>query len=186
MSISLSEAFKEMLIIDYCAPETTLGPLTLRVTQDRREIKMFAKFLVEFANHFCHYWSAMDTDERVSFCRDLEQCVPTDYPMPIDGETRMDPSDFGTMLYYIHTNYRERSYTSVIPALVAETPLMGSESLIRKLSVDYHAIIPILFNHAEGLELRQSIKALAIKHDVSIHVPTDKPLLRADWDTFVS
>ncbi|KAK8101906.1 hypothetical protein PG999_012280 [Apiospora kogelbergensis] len=122
MSISLSEAFKEMLIIDYCAPETTLGPLTLRVTQDRREIKMFAKFLVEFANHFCHYWSAMDTDERVSFCRDLEQCVPTDYPMPIDGETRMDPSDFGTMLYYIHTNYRERSYTSVIPALVAETP----------------------------------------------------------------
>lgn len=60
---------------------------------------------------------------------------------------------------------------------------MGPEVLIRKLSVDYHIFIPLYFRTYNGDKdmadkIRETIKRLAIRHHISLGVPTQRPVRR--------
>lgn len=92
----------------------------------------------------------------------------------------LDPSDWGMMLYCIHAhNQTSLGYRGTIQTLVDDIPVMGPEALIRKLSIDYHILIPLCFPLSEAVDrLQENIKSLATRHNISLDVPTNKPVRR--------
>ncbi|KAK8078888.1 hypothetical protein PG994_002695 [Apiospora phragmitis] len=164
----LRNTFSNMLRYDHGSAET--GPMPpMRVYYVVIE---FVDAVVELANNFCHHWSEMDIKQRNEFSRVITRTAQS-----------VDLSDFGTLLYSIHIYCDDKkNYTDMIPTLVGEISSRGPEALIRKLSVDYHAMVPTLFSPEPDMEkeFRQNIKTLADRFNISLSVPTANLVISAD------
>ncbi|KAK8066709.1 hypothetical protein PG997_013456 [Apiospora hydei] len=138
-----SRAWKHMLCVDYGVPGVT--PVNSIGNNRPTDVALFdfAESVVSVATHFCHHWSVMTKRQRDR----LWHCIA--------GATRqLDPSDFGMMLYHLHTHHErpyrnaklgyDRNYMGALQSLVDSIPSRGTEWLIRKLSVDYHVMVPAL------------------------------------------
>ncbi|KAK8040993.1 hypothetical protein PG994_014000 [Apiospora phragmitis] len=180
----LSRAWKYMLCVDYgvpgVKPVNAIGP----VRNLDGDLFAFAGSVVNVATHFCHYWINMSKRQRVKFWH----CIA-------GSKRQIDSSDYGMMLYRLHIHHERHyhnaylgyglNYTGALPALVDSIPSKGLEGLIRKLSVDYHVMVPALHSDSprEACQMNRSIRNLADKYGISLTVPTDKMVVRVDHDS---
>ncbi|KAK6849288.1 hypothetical protein PG995_013121 [Apiospora arundinis] len=164
----LRNTFRYMLRYDYaCFEKKPLPPIG-----EFYAVMSFVDVVVELAKNFCHYWSGMEIDHRDAFSQFITETAQD-----------IDLSDFGVILYSIHVYFNDvNNYTGMIPTLVGEISSRGPEALIRKLSVDYNAMVPTLFSSEPEKEdeLRQNIKDLALRFNISLSVPTANLVLITD------
>ncbi|KAK8035521.1 hypothetical protein PG993_010516 [Apiospora rasikravindrae] len=177
----LSRAWKHMLCVDYGVP----GVSPVNAIGNSRAVDValfaFAESVTSVATHFCHYWSIMTRRQRVRLWHFV--AVATH---------QMDPSDFGMMLYHLHAHHErpyrnaqlghDRNYTGALWPLADSIPSKGPEGLIRKLSVDYHVMVPALRLHhpREACSMNEAIRTLAATYGICLTVPTDKTVERMD------
>ncbi|KAK3314870.1 hypothetical protein B0H66DRAFT_642184 [Apodospora peruviana] len=86
-------------------------------------------------------------------------------------------------LYYYHTHCQDLGevkyslghtpYTGVMQELIDEVPIKGPDRLLRKLSVDYHVLIPQCVA-GRRWQLMDAAEALAEKYGLVIHAPEIK------------
>ncbi|KAK8001637.1 hypothetical protein PG991_013859 [Apiospora marii] len=178
-------AWKNMLRTDYSGPGVK-GPRPLgRTWKTKRALFEVASTMVHVAIYFCHYWSGMSKEERGIFWHQVARITP-----------HVDPSDFGMMLYHLHTNQKSRwhndylgydlTYSGALQTLIDSIPVKGPEGLARKLSVDYHVVVPQLCDDdfQEACKMKTAIRQLARLHCVELTVPTNKTVERHDagWE----
>ncbi|KAK8110276.1 uncharacterized protein PG998_006733 [Apiospora kogelbergensis] len=97
----------------------------------------------------------------------------------------VDPSDLGAMLYYFDKNTCADTLAlgGSVWDLVERIPANGKEALTRGLSVDYHYSAIYRFpdvNSWETFEMMAAISSIAKTHGITLRVPTDKTVQRAD------
>lgn len=179
--LSFERAWKDMLRTDYRGPGVR-GPRSLGLTcKTKRALFEVASTMVNLAIYLCHYWSEMSKEQRVLLWHRVAVKTP-----------HLDPSDFGMMLYHLHTNHHSRwhnsylgydlTYNGALQTLIDSIPVKGPEGLTRKLSVDYHVVVPRLCDDGsqEARSMKSAIRRLAQLHGISLTVPTDKTVERHD------
>ncbi|KAK7954719.1 hypothetical protein PG988_015413 [Apiospora saccharicola] len=179
--IPTQRGWKRMLRTDYSGPGVKPACSLGRTRKTTHALFEVASTIVNLAIYFCHYWSEIGKDQRAMLWHNVAMNTPN-----------VDPSDFGMMLYHLHTNHQSRwhnahlgydlTYTGALQTLIDSIPSKGPEGLIRKLSVDYHVVVPILcgYDPREACNMKAAIKNLANTHGISLTVPTDKTVERRD------
>ena len=94
----------------------------------------------------------------------------------------INPADFGLMLYYYHQNHQElepdeyragrTGYTGVLQGMIDELSRVGPDRLQRRLSVDFHEIIPgVVCNLQRRRYLLARVEALAAQYGLPLSAP---------------
>lgn len=179
--VSFSRAWKRMLRAEYGGPGVKPTGSLGRTRKTTHALFEVASTVVNMAIYFCHYWCGMSKVQRDLVWHHVASNTP-----------HVDPSDFGMMLYHLHTNHQSRwhnaylgydlTYTGALQTLIDSIPVKGAEGLTRKLSVDYHVLVPksCFDDPREACNIKTAIRQLAGRHGISLTVPTDKNVERAD------
>ncbi|KAL1857439.1 hypothetical protein Daus18300_010412 [Diaporthe australafricana] len=175
----MASLIEHMLLVDYGLGEHPLRTLDSEfrcVPNHRPRV---------FCEHFCHNLTKMADD-----CRDgkdightrmalMDECIQG---YKDDSSANDDFSDVSLMLYYFNTRRRNISnddfnngrtgYTGVLDEMISEIPVIGTDRLTRKLSVDVNKLIP---QYVRAEESRTKMIALAertaVEYGILIQAP---------------